>query len=103
MPDGKIYEGYFPGSGESEIIDSVPGTHASGNFWPYLAFNKYVLDTPFYREILRMMDERMRLCRMTLSNWLAKGGAYVAGLVKVLKEIIQSYSPASCTASQHWI
>ena len=43
MPDGKIYEGYFPKSGEPEIIDHVPGAHASGNFLAYLAFNKYVL------------------------------------------------------------
>ena len=93
MPDGRIYEGYFPGSGEPEIIDSVPGTHASGNFWAYLAFNKYVLDTPFYREILRMMDEQMRVCRMTLSNWLAKGGVYVAGLIKVLKDTCLEKDP----------
>ena len=87
MPDGKIYEGYFPKSGEPEIIDKVPGTHASSNFLAYLAFNKYVLDTPFYREILRIMDEKMRVCRMTLSNWLAKGGTYMAELVKVLKNM----------------
>ncbi len=74
MTDGKIYEGYFPKKGEPEIIDKVPGTHASCNFLAYLAFNKYVLDTPFYREVLRIMDEQMRVCRMTLSNWLAKGG-----------------------------
>lgn len=74
MPDGKIYEGYFPESGEPEIIDKVPGIHASYNFLTYLAFNKNVLDTPFYREILRIMGEKMRVCRMTLSNWLAKGG-----------------------------
>ena len=30
-PDGKIHEGYFPFSGHPEIIDVVPGTHASGS------------------------------------------------------------------------
>lgn len=42
--DGKIHEGYFPFSGQPEIIDVVPGTHASASFSAYLAFNKYVLD-----------------------------------------------------------
>ena len=87
MPDGKIYEGYFPNIGEPDIIDKVLGTHASCHFLAYLAFNKYVLDTPFYRENLRIMDEHMRVCRMTLSNWLAKGGSYMAELVKVLKNM----------------
>lgn len=87
MPDGKIYEGYFPKIGEPEIIDKVPGTHTSCNFLAYLAFNKYVLDAPFYREISRIMDDQMRVSRMTLSNWLVKGGRYMAELVKVLKNM----------------
>ena len=36
----------LPFSGHPEIIDVVSGTHASGSFLAYLAFNKYVLDTP---------------------------------------------------------
>ena len=44
-PEGKIHEGYFPFIGQPEIIDVVPGTHASGSFLAYLAFNKYVLKT----------------------------------------------------------
>lgn len=70
--DGKIHEGYFPFSGQPEIIDIVPGTHASSSFLSYLAFNKYVLDTPLYREMYRLSDESMRLSRMSLTNWLEK-------------------------------
>lgn len=85
MLDGKIYEGYFPADGEPEVLDMVPGTHASGNFLASLAFNKYLLDTPLYREICRIMSEDMRVSRMTLTNWLAKGAAHIKELLKVLK------------------
>lgn len=65
-------EGYFPFSGHPEIIDIVPGTHASGSFLAYLAFNKYVLDTPLYREMYRLSGESMRVSRMSLTNCLEK-------------------------------
>lgn len=74
--DGSIIGGYFPSAGEAEIIDIVPGTHASSSFLAYLAFNKYVLDTSLYRE----------LTRMTLTNWLENGSKYVTELIKILKE-----------------
>lgn len=83
--DGSIYEGYFPCDGHPEIIDMVPGTHASCNFLAYLAFNKYTLDTPLYRELGRIMAEDMRVSRMTLTNWLDKGAVHVKELIKVLK------------------
>ncbi|MFP5146428.1 hypothetical protein ACJEEI_07785 [Bacteroides uniformis] len=66
--EGKIHEGYFSFSGQPAIIDVVPGTHASGSFLAYLAFNKYVLDTPLYREMYRLSGESMRLSRMSLTN-----------------------------------
>ena len=83
--DGKIHEGYFPFSGHPEIIDVVPGTHASGSFLAYLAFNKYVLDTPLYREMYRLSGESMRVSRMSLTNWLEKGSIHLCGLVTYLK------------------
>ncbi len=86
MPDGRIYEGYFPEDGEPSIIDRVPGTHASCDFLAYLVFNRFVLNTPLYRELSRLGDERMRLSRMTLTNWLAKGGVYVTELIRILKD-----------------
>lgn len=77
MPDGRIYDGYFPSEGEPETIDMVLGTHASSSFLAYLAFNKYVLDTPLYRELSRIVDEDMHVSRMPLTNWLAKGTSYI--------------------------
>lgn len=41
----------------------IPGTHASGNLLAYLAFNRFVLDTPLYRESYRILDEKMRVSR----------------------------------------
>lgn len=84
--EGIIRDGYFPLDGEPEIMDVVPGTHASSTFMAYLAFNKYVLDTPLYREISRILDEDMRLSRMTLTNWLEKGSFHINKLIGFLKE-----------------
>lgn len=84
---GRLYEGYFPAEGEPEIIDIVPGTHASASFMACLAFNSYVLDTPAYREAQRIMAERMRISRMTLTNWLNKGALLAREAVKRLKDI----------------
>lgn len=86
MKDGKICDGYFPCDGEPEIIDIVPGTHASSSFMAYLAFNKYVLDTPIYRENSRIKEESMLISRMTLTNWLEKGSRFINEMIKMLKE-----------------
>ena len=67
-PDGKIHEGYFPFIGQPEIIDVVPGTYASGSFPTCPAFNKYVLDTPLYREMYRLSPGQIRLCRNNLKT-----------------------------------
>ncbi|WP_250721879.1 IS66 family transposase [Bacteroides fragilis] len=84
--DGTIRDGYFPIDGEPEIMDVIPGTHASSTFMAYLAFNKYVLDTPLHREISRILDEDMRLSRMTLTNWLEKGSFHINKLIGFLKD-----------------
>lgn len=84
--DGTICDGYFPLASEPEIMDVVPGTYASSSFLAYLAFNKYVLDTPLYREISRILDENMRLSRMTLTNWLEKGSFHINKTIGILKE-----------------
>jgi len=84
--DGIICDGYFPVDGEPEIMDIFPGTHASSSFMACLAFNKYVLDTPLYREISRILDEDMRLSRMTLTNWLEKGSFHINKMIGFLKE-----------------
>lgn len=51
--------------------------HATSSFLVYLAFSKYVLDTPLYRELTRIMDEQVQVSRMILTNWLEKGSKYV--------------------------
>ena len=83
--DGKIREEYIQKENGPERIDVVPGTHASGDFLAHLAFNHFVLNIPYYREMYRINDHSMSLSRMTLVNWLDKGAAFTAKLVEALK------------------
>ena len=83
-PDGKIHRGYFPANDEPVLIDEVPGTHASANLMAYTVFNRYVLDTPNYRERERFLAEQMHVSRSTLGNWLKKGSLYVQKVVDIL-------------------
>ncbi len=87
MPDGKIYAAYFPIEGEPFYVDKVPGTHATSGFLAYLAFDKYVLDTPLYREMYRITNEKMNIARSTLANWLNKGHDYIKEVVGHLMDI----------------
>lgn len=87
MSDGIIHEGYFPVSGEPEVMDVFPGTHASCDLLAYLAFNKYRMETPLYREIIRLLDEKMHISRMTLTNWLNKGASHLTCLLPALKSL----------------
>lgn len=87
MPDGSICEAYLPADGEPEIMNIIPGTHATSDMLALLVFDHFVLDTPIYRESYRMLDEKMRISRMTLTNWLAKGAGFASKLVSALKEI----------------
>lgn len=86
--DGKIREEYLPKEKGPERIDVVPGTHASGDFLAHLAFNHFVLNIPYYREMYRINDHSMSLSRMTLVNWLDKGATFTTKLVEALKEIL---------------
>ncbi len=85
--DGKICEGYFPAEGEPLYVDKVEGTHASSDFMAHLAFNKYVLDTPLYREMYRIVNEKMSLSRQTLTNWLHKGGFFINEIVDRIMDL----------------
>lgn len=88
---------YLPADGEPEIIDCVPGTHASSEMLAHLAFNRFVLDTPLYREIGRLNDEGMHLSRKTLTNWLHKGSLLLAPMVEELKKIaVEKDSIVNC-------
>lgn len=86
--DGNILCGYFPMEGEqdSPVIESVPGTHAAPGLLAYLAFNRFFLDTPVYRETGRLFQERMRLSRQTITNWLEKGSKFFNGVLEYLKD-----------------
>ena len=85
--DGRAMCGYFPMDSEKDgpIIESVPGTHASPDLMAYLVFNRFFLDTPVYRETARLLQERMRLSRQTITNWLEKGSRFFKGAMEYLK------------------
>ena len=40
------------------------------------------METPFYRELKRLMEEDMRICDGTLSNWLSKGVPHLKKMSK---------------------
>ncbi len=85
--DGKICEAYFPAEGEPLYVDKLDGTHASSGFMAHLAFNKYVLDTPLYREMYRIVNEKMSLARQTLTNWLYKGSFFINEIVDRIMDV----------------
>lgn len=87
LPDGRIRESYLSKDGEPDYMDVVPGTHASADFLAHLAFNHFVLNVPYYREMYRLNDHGMSLSRMTLVNWLEKGAEFTKGLVSTLKDM----------------
>ena len=86
--DGNVMCGYFPMDSEKDepIIESVPGTHAAPDMMAYLVFNRFFLDTPVYRETARLLQERMRLSRQTVTNWLEKGSQFFKGVIEYLKD-----------------
>ena len=42
------------------------------------------METPFYRELKRLMEEDMRICDGTLSNWLGKGVPHLKKMIPYL-------------------
>ena len=75
-----------------EIMDGAapvgfPGTHATIDMLVELAFNKYMMETPVYREMTRLMEQRFKTCRQTILNWLVKGAERLKNIVPVLKDI----------------
>ena len=86
--EGNVMCGYFPMDAEKcePIIESVPGTHAAPGLMAYLVFNRFFLDTPVYRETARLLQERMRVSRQTVTNWLEKGSRFFKGVIEYLKD-----------------
>ena len=87
---GKIRKGYFPKvSAETEngtAIDRFPGTHASCSLLANLVFNKYHMNTPVYREMVRLLNNKMNVSRNTVYNWFRKGSYHLKKVLPVLKE-----------------
>ena len=75
--DGVMHKGYFPKAEESAEIDRIPGTHASCSLLANLVFNKYHMNTPVYREMVRLLNNKMNVSRNTVYNWFVKGSEYL--------------------------
>lgn len=97
MPDGSLHTDYFPcesdGQVDHTLLKPLPGTHATPELVAHLAFDKYNMMTPLYRELSRFSNESMRLCRQTLTNWLQKGAEQLKNLLPALKN--QALAPGS--------
>ena len=84
--NGKMCYGYFPKAEEPSAIDCFPGTHASSSLLANLVFNKYHMNTPVYREMVRLLNNRMNVSRNTVYNWFVKGSKHLDKVLPVLKE-----------------
>ena len=97
--DGRLMWGYFPMDSEKDepVIESVPGTHAASDMMAHLVFNRFFLDTPVYRETARLLQERMRLSRQTITNWQEKGSRFFKGVIEYLKNnCLEKASVVNC-------
>ena len=83
--DGVMRKGYFPKTEESAEIDRIPGTHASCSLLANLVFNKYHMNTPVYREMVRLLNNNMNVSRNTVYNWFVKGSEYLNKVLPILK------------------
>ena len=85
--DGKIRKGYFPKvSAEAEnetVIDRFPGTHASCSLLANLVFNKYHMNTPVYREMVRLLNNNMNVSRNIVYNWFVKGSKHLKKMLPI--------------------
>ena len=84
--NGNMCCGYFPKADEPSVIDCFPGTHASSSLLANLVFNKYHMNTPVYREMVRLLNNRMNMSRNTVYNWFVKGSKHLNKVLPVLKE-----------------
>ena len=88
--EGKVVTAYLPYSDDNACkgeSSQFPGTHATSGLLSYIAFNKYQMSTPLYRELTRFLNHDMHISDGTLSNWLLKGSEYLKELVPHLKNI----------------
>ena len=88
--DGKVVTAYLPYNDDNACkgeTSQFPGTHATSGLLSYIAFNKYQMSTPLYRELTRFLNHDMHISDGTLSNWLLKGSEYLKELIPHLKNI----------------
>lgn len=62
---------------EGAAPEWFPGTHATIDMLVELVFNKYVMETPVYREMTRLMEQR----RKVLTDFI--GEAEIAALQSI--------------------
>ena len=87
--DGRIITSYFPMKDDKDSSvynERVHGTHATGNLLSTLAFNRYQLSTPAYREMARMAEMKMSVSRQTLINWYGKMSDKLNNLIPAMKD-----------------
>ncbi len=88
--DGKVTTAYLPYKNDNACkgeTSQFPGTHATSSLLSYIAFNKYQMSTPLYRELTRFLNHDMHVSDGTLSNWLLKGSEYLKEMVPHLKNM----------------
>ena len=88
--DGKVVTAYLPYKDDNACkgeTSQFPGTHATSGLLSYIAFNKYQMSTPLYRELTRFLNHDMQISDGTLSNWLLKGSEYLKELIPHLKDL----------------
>lgn len=87
---GKLKYGYFPSKNDpnyTSYIDRFPGTHASADFLANLVYDKYVMATPYNREMEKVSAQDMSTCRQTLMNWVRKPYPYLLKVVEQFKKL----------------
>lgn len=87
--DGRIQTCYFPMTEDKEshiYNERVQGTHATSNLLSTLAFNRYQMSTPAYREMARMAEMKMSVSRQTLINWYGKTAKELTNLIPAMKD-----------------
>lgn len=86
--DGRIVTAYFPAADDKESYiygERVQGTHATSNLLSTLVFDRYQMSTPAYREMTRMLELKMSVCRQTLINWYGKIAGKLTNLIPAMK------------------
>ena len=79
--------GYFPRSGNPELVTKFEGTKATPEFLQAIAYEVYVKNVTFGLLHQWLTDMGMTVSANTLRNWLKKGKVYLDQLVESLKEV----------------